>query len=156
MGCCVRLSINKAKSESFSDVENAGAGTKHLISQAVSMSVPESLHSPQGAQGPCGLYTEPQKFLHLSRTSHRNQLVKVFMQTRVSKDLTEESVSEKWQAEDSCAVNAQTLLVFWQDSTFWSTSLRSALSPTSVSSKLQLTIIFFSCGAALVGLYWNS
>lgn len=77
------------------------------ISLAVSISVPGSLHSPQYAHGPCGLHTEAQKFLHFSRSSYRNQSVKGFMQTRVSKDLTEESVSEKWQVEDSCAENVQ-------------------------------------------------
>lgn len=128
------------------------------ISLAASISVETgSLHSPQGAHGSCGLYTEPQKFLHFSLTSYRNQLVKIFMWTRVSKDSIEESVSEKWQAEDICSVNAQILLVFWQDPIFWSASFRSTLLFwTSMSSKPQLDIIFFSCGAALLGLYWSS
>lgn len=65
------------------------------ISLAAGISVPGSLHSPQGAHGCCGLYTEPQNFLHFSWTSYRNQLVKMFTGTRVTQDLTEESVSEK-------------------------------------------------------------
>lgn len=147
----------------ISYVANTCAGKKQLL--AISISVPGSLHSPQGAHGPCGLYTEPQKFLHFSLTNYRNQSVKMFMCIRVSKHLTEESVSGKLQEEDICAVNAQVLLFFRQDSTFWSASyilwsakvyLRSILLPTSMSSKLQLTIFFFSCGAALLGLYWSS
>lgn len=103
------------------------------ISLAVSRSVPGRLHSPQGACGPCDRYTESRKFFHFSWISYWNQLVKMYMWTRISKDLTEKSASEEWQEEDICAVNVQILLDFWQDSVFWNASLRSKCTFTKIS-----------------------
>lgn len=103
------------------------------ISLAVSRNVPGRLHSPQGACGPCDRYTESRKFFHFSWISYWNQLVKMYMWTRISKDLTEKSASEEWQEEDICAVNVQILLDFWQDSVFWNASLRSKCTFTKIS-----------------------